>query len=140
MAAIGTDAGRLGLILGAIVNQDQLACPKTAGGLVGALASDIFDGVFDGKKSGTAVTYCGGKLTAIAGNAQSSDALSGLQQLTLSTRGFSFGGAGNALTLNGVDGGRGNRGCCDNRERAGGHSTAFGQHFRGHHALDECRA
>jgi hypothetical protein len=101
-AAIGTDAGRLGLILGAIVNQDQLACPKTAGGLMGALASDIFDGIFDGKKSGAAITYCGGKLTAIAGNAQSSDALSGLQQLALSTRGFSFGGTGNALTLNGV--------------------------------------
>jgi Galactose oxidase, central domain len=101
-AAIGTDAGRLGLILGAIVNQDQLACPKTTGGLVGALSSDIFDGIFDGKKSGAAISYCGGKLTAIAGNAQSSDALSGLQQLTLSTRGFSFGGTGNALTLNGV--------------------------------------
>jgi len=101
-AAIGTDAGRLGLILGAIVNQDQLLCPKTAGGLVGALSSDIFDGIFDGKKSGTAIAYCGGKLTAIAGNAQSSDALSGLQQLTLSTRAFAFGGNGNALTLNGV--------------------------------------
>jgi hypothetical protein len=58
--------------------------------------------VFDGKESGTPVAYCGGELWAIAGNAQSSDALAGLQQLMLSTRGFAFGGTDNALTMNGV--------------------------------------
>ena len=30
-AAIGTDSGRVGLILGAIVNEDQLACPALRG-------------------------------------------------------------------------------------------------------------
>jgi Galactose oxidase, central domain len=58
--------------------------------------------VFDGKEFGTPVPYCGGELWAIAGNAQSSDALSGLQQLTLSTSGFAFGGTNNALSFNGV--------------------------------------
>ncbi len=101
-AAIGTDSGRLGLILGAIVNEDQLACPSTPGGLVRALSSDISDGVFDGTISGTSVIYCGVPLAAIAGTAQFSDALSGLQGLTLATRGFIFGGTNNSLTLNGV--------------------------------------
>ena len=78
LAAAGTDAGRLGLILGAIVNEDQLACPSGAGGLVTALAADIFDGVFDGTKSGASISYCGANLAAIAGTAQFSDALSGL--------------------------------------------------------------
>jgi Galactose oxidase, central domain/Kelch motif len=101
-AAVGTDAGRLGLILGAIVNEDQLACPRAPGGLFGALSSDISDGVFDGKKFGKPVSYCGSKLAAIAGTAQSDDALAGLQQLTLATKGFTFGGTNNALALNGV--------------------------------------
>jgi hypothetical protein len=101
-AAIGTDSGRLGLILGAIVNEDQLACPSTPGGLVSALSSDISDGVFDGTISGTPVSYCGVPLAAIAGTAQFSDALSGLQGLTLATRGFTFGGTNNSLTLNSV--------------------------------------
>jgi hypothetical protein len=101
-AAVGTDARRLGLVLGAIVNQDQLACPSDPGELVAALTRDISDGVFDGKEFGTPVPYCSGELWAIAGNAQSSDALSGLQQLALSTRGFAFGGTNNALTLDGV--------------------------------------
>ncbi len=101
-AAAGTDAGRLGLILGAMVNEDQLACPSAPGGLVSALSSDISDGVFDGMNSGTQVSYCGGNLAAIAGTAQFSDALSGLQGLTLATSGFTFGGTNNALSLNGV--------------------------------------
>jgi hypothetical protein len=101
-AAVGTDAGRLGLILGAMINEDQLACASTPGGLVSALSSDISDGIFDGTISGTPVSYCGGTLYAIAGTAQFSDALSGLQELTLATSGFTFGGTNNMLSLNGV--------------------------------------
>ncbi|MGC1190409.1 MAG: kelch repeat-containing protein, partial [Candidatus Binatus sp.] len=101
-AAIGTDSGRVGLILGAIVNEDQLACPGTPGGLVGALSSDISDGIFDGTISGASVSYCGRSLAAIAGTAQFGDALSGLQGLTLATSGFAFGGTNNSLTLNSV--------------------------------------
>jgi hypothetical protein len=103
-AAIGTNAGRVGLILGALVNEDQLFCksPHVPGGLVAALASDIADGVFDGMNSGTPISYCGANLAAIAGTAQFSDALSGLQGLTLATRGFTYGGTSNVLTLNGV--------------------------------------
>ena len=109
MAAIGTDAGRLGLILGALVNEDELACPAYSvpafkrGGLVTALSTDISDGVFDGTQSGTPVSYCGGgNLYAIAGTAGFSDALSGLQQLALATRGFTYGGTNNELSLNAV--------------------------------------
>jgi hypothetical protein len=102
MAAMGTDSGRLGLILGALVNEDQRACPGAPGGLATALSSDISDGVFDGTKSGTGVSFCGGSLAAIAGTAQFSDALSGLEQLALATSGFTFGGTSNALGLNGV--------------------------------------
>jgi len=101
-AAAGTDAGRLGLIVGAMVNEDQLACASAPGGLVGALSSDISDGVFDGMNSGTPVSYCGGDLAAIAGTAQFGDALSGLQGLVIATSGFTFGGTNNALSLNGV--------------------------------------
>jgi hypothetical protein len=102
-AAIGTDAGRLGLILGALVNEDQLFCksPNVPGGLVAALASDISDGVFDGMNSGSAISYCGdNNLPAIAGTAQFGDALSGMQGLALGTSGFTFGGTNNSLTLN----------------------------------------
>ena len=101
-AAAGTDAGRLGLILGAMVNEDQLACASSPGGLVTALSIDISDGVFDGMSSGTPVSYCGGNLGAIAGTAQFSDALSGLQGLAIATSGFTFGGTNNELSLNGV--------------------------------------
>src|SRR5208282_2453080 len=100
--AVGTDSFRLGLILGAIVNEDQLACASNPGGLVTALSSDISDGVFDGTILGTPVSYCGGNLAAIAGTAQFSDALSGLQGLTLATSGFTYGGINNELSLNGV--------------------------------------
>ena len=104
-AAIGTDAGRVGLILGALVNEDQLFCksPNVPGGLVAALASDISDGVFDGMNSGTSINYCGDNiLPAIAGTAQFADALSGMQGLALGTSGFTFGGSNNSLTLNSV--------------------------------------
>ena len=101
-AAIGTDSGRLGLILGAFVNEDQLACAGSPGGLVSALSSDISDGVFDGTISGTPVSYCSSSLAAIAGTAEFSDALYGLQGLTLATRGFAFGGTNNSLTQNSV--------------------------------------
>ena len=101
--AIGTDAGRLGLILGGLVNEDELACPASPGALVTALSSDISDGIFDGMKSGSAISYCGSNLAAIAGTAQFSDALSGLQQFALATSGFTFGGINNELTANSVD-------------------------------------
>jgi hypothetical protein len=101
-AAVGSDAGRLGLILGALVSEDQLACASAPGGLVTALSGDIYDGVFDGTKSGATISYCSGNLTAIAGTAQFSDAVSGLHGLTLATSGFTFGGTNNALSLNGV--------------------------------------
>lgn len=97
----GTDAANLGLILGAIVNEDQYMCPATPGGLVTALASDIADGIFDGKgTSGSAVSYCGGDLPAIAGITDFQDALSGLNQLQNVTAGFAFGGTNNTLTTN----------------------------------------
>ena len=99
---VGTDAGKLGLILGALINQDESLCPAAPGGLVTALSKDISDGVFDGLDSGTAVPFCGGSLASIGGTSQFQDALSGLQQLGLVTRGFSFGGVGNALAANGV--------------------------------------
>ena len=51
---------------------------------------------------GKLVPYCGGSLEAIAGTSAFQDALSGVQQLQLITAGFVFGGAGNALTANGV--------------------------------------
>lgn len=66
-ATTGTDAANLGLILGAIINQDQHRCPAAPGGLVTALACDISDGVFDGKgPSGATVSYCSGNLPAQA--------------------------------------------------------------------------
>ena len=86
------------MILGALVNEDQLACASSPGGLVSVLSSDISDGVFDGTISGTPISYCGINLAAIAGTAQFSDALSGLQGLTLATEGFTYGGTNNALT------------------------------------------
>jgi hypothetical protein len=99
----GSDAANLGLILGAIVNEDQNLCPASPGGLVTALASDIADGSFNGKGSnGSAVGYCGEKLPAIAGITDFQDALSGLNQLQNVTAGFAFGGSGNSLTANGL--------------------------------------
>jgi len=99
----GTNAANLGLILGAIINEDQYMCPATPGGLVTALASDIADGVFDGKTTGgSAVSYCGGNLPAIAGITDFQDALSGLNQLQNVSGAFAFGGAGNTLTTNGL--------------------------------------
>jgi hypothetical protein len=101
-AGVGTDAGNLGLVLGAIINEDQYLCPSSPGGLVTALSADISDGVFDGMKAGTAVPYCGGNLAAIAGTAQFQDALSALRQLGFVIAPFIFGGTNNILTLNGL--------------------------------------
>jgi hypothetical protein len=102
-SGVGTDAGKLGLILGALINEDQLLCPSAPGGLALSLATDLIDGVFDGKAFGAAVPYCtGGTLTALAGTSDFQDALAGLYGLQLIARGFVFGGTNNALTLNGV--------------------------------------
>jgi hypothetical protein len=98
----GSDAANLGLILGAIINEDQYLCPGSPGSLVTALAADISDGVFDGKASGTPVSYCGDKLPAIAGTIDFEDAVSGLAQLQQVTQAFAFGGTGNILTANGL--------------------------------------
>ncbi|MGH7914170.1 MAG: hypothetical protein ACREPW_05920, partial [Candidatus Binataceae bacterium] len=91
-SGVGTDAGNLGLILGALVNEDQHLCPDAPGGLVFALAADISDGVFNGSKANAAVAYCGGKLPAIAGTSDFQDALSGVQQLQYVSPAFAFGG------------------------------------------------
>ncbi len=100
---IGTDAGKLGLVLGGLINEDQILCPSSPGGLVTALASDISDKVFDGKVFGVSVSYCGsGTLSAIAGTSDFMDALSAIQESTLVPRTFVFGGTGNVLTNNGV--------------------------------------
>jgi hypothetical protein len=102
MTGVGTDAGRLALILGALINEDQLACPGGTGGLVSALAADLADGTFDGQSFGNPVTYCGGSLPASAGTTQFGDALSGQQGLTMASRAFTFGGTNNLLATNGV--------------------------------------
>jgi hypothetical protein len=103
-SGVGTDAGNLGLILGAFINEDQLLCPSAPGGLALSLATDLIDGVFDGKAFGAPVSYCGSGnfLPAIAGTSDFQDALAGLYGLQLTTRGFVFGGPNNVLTLNGV--------------------------------------
>jgi hypothetical protein len=102
-AGVGTDAGNLGLILGALINEDQLLCPSAPGGLPLSLAEDLVDGVFDGKTFGAPIPYCGSAtLPAIAGTSDFQDALAGLYGLQLTTRGFVFGGTNNVLTLNGV--------------------------------------
>ncbi len=68
-----------------------------------ALASDISDGVFDGKgPSGATVSYCSGNLPALAGISDFQDALSGLNELQEVTAAFAFGGSGNILTTNGL--------------------------------------
>ena len=100
--AIGTDAGKIGLVLGALINEDQELCPGHPGGLVDALSADIADGAFDGMNFGTPVAYCGGNLEPIAGTSIFQDALSGVQQLQLVTAAFVFGGSGNVLTASGI--------------------------------------
>jgi hypothetical protein len=99
----GTDAANLGLIVGALINEDQALCPESPGGLVTALATDLADGAFDGKDAvGGSIDYCGGSLAAIAGTSIFQDALSGLQQLQMISQGFAFGGTNNSLTTNGL--------------------------------------
>jgi hypothetical protein len=101
VSGIGTDAGKLGLILGALINEDQHLCPGKPGELVTALALDIVSGVFNGRHDGLPVPYCGGELPAIAGTSDFQDALAGVQQLQYVSAGFAFGGlygpAGNIL-------------------------------------------
>ncbi|MGO9060125.1 MAG: kelch repeat-containing protein [Candidatus Binataceae bacterium] len=100
-SGLNTDAGNLGLVLGALINEDQALCPKQPGGLVTALAADIADGVYNGLNFGSAITYCSKqKLTALAGTIDFEDALSGTAQLANITRAFAFGGRGNILTAN----------------------------------------
>ncbi|HZY59841.1 MAG TPA: kelch repeat-containing protein [Candidatus Binataceae bacterium] len=101
-ATLGSDAGNLGLILGAIINEDQYLCPPAPGTLVTSLAGDIADGVFDGMNFGAPIGYCGGDLAPVAGIAAMEDALAGLGQFGFITQGFAFGGKGNALTQNGL--------------------------------------
>ncbi len=101
-AGVGTDSGRLGLILGTFINEDQSNCASSPGGLVTALAADYADGVFDGQSFGTPMSYCAGSLPASAGTTQFADALSGQQGLTMVPRAFTFGGTNNTLTNNGV--------------------------------------
>jgi hypothetical protein len=101
VAGIGTDAGKLGLILGALINEDQHLCLGSPGELVTALALDIVSGVFNGRYAGLPVPYCGGALPAIAGTSDFQDALAGVQQLQYVTSAFALGGlygpAGNIL-------------------------------------------
>jgi Kelch motif/Galactose oxidase, central domain len=92
VSGIGTDAGKLGLILGALINEDQHLCPGNPGELVTALALDIVSGVFNGRHDGLPVPYCGGELPAIAGTSDFRDALAGVQQLQYVSSGFAFGG------------------------------------------------
>ena len=66
---VGTDAGKLGLILGALINEDQHLCPGKPGGLIAALKADISDGHFDGRKAGVAVSYCGESCRRLQGPA-----------------------------------------------------------------------
>jgi N-acetylneuraminic acid mutarotase len=98
---LDSDAGKLGLILGALVTEDETHCPAPAtGGLVAALAADIGDNVFDGIDVNKAsVPYCGGNLPAIAGISIFDDALSGLEQLDLATEAFDFGDFGPPLNI-----------------------------------------
>ena len=101
-ATVGTDAGNLGLILGAMINEDQFLCPGGSGSLVNALSSDIGDGAFDGLSFGTPISYCGGLLFGAEGLSYFQDALSGLWQFEEVTRAFAFGATGNLLTANGL--------------------------------------
>ena len=92
ITGVGTDAGKLGLILGALINEDQHLCPGNPGELVIALALDISNGVFNGRYDGLPVPYCGGELPAIAGTSDFQDALAGVQRLQYVSSGFAFGG------------------------------------------------
>ena len=99
----GTNAANLGLVLGALINEDQTLCSASPGSLVTALATDLADGAFDGKDAnGNSIGYCGGSLAAIAGTSSFQDALSGLQQLQIVSAAFAFGGMDNLLTTNGL--------------------------------------
>jgi WD40 repeat protein len=93
VTGVGTDAGKLGLILGALINEDQHLCPAAPGGLVTALALDMANGRINGRWNGAPIPYCGGNLPPIAGTSEFQDALAGVQQLQYINAGFAFGGA-----------------------------------------------
>lgn len=100
-SGLNTNAGNLGLVLGALINEDQALCPDQPGGLVTALAADIADGIYNGLSFGSAITYCGKQeLSALPGITGFQDALSGVAQFANVTSGFAFGGKGNILTIN----------------------------------------
>jgi hypothetical protein len=103
-SAVGTDAGNLGLILGAIINEDQALCPDSPGALVGALAQDLHDGVFDGTDDGSSIVYCNQTLPVIAGTSQFIDSLLNIPQFTtgVTSAFISNGNPKNALVQNGV--------------------------------------
>jgi hypothetical protein len=104
LSGIGSDQGQLGLVLGALINEDQILCPSAPGGLFFALALDVSDGIFDGKVFTAPIPYCGSGnfLPATAGTALFEDALAGIYGSQHLPRAFTFGGTNNALTLNGV--------------------------------------
>ena len=65
-ADVSTDAGKLGLIVGALINEDENLCPGAPGALVTALSADIAKGDFNGRTQdlghGNPISYCGGNL------------------------------------------------------------------------------
>lgn len=73
-ASIGTDAFLIGLVLGSLDKCDS-AVPALRGNLFAALSADFSDGVFDGKKAGTAITV-GTGTSALSSTAGTSDFLS----------------------------------------------------------------
>jgi hypothetical protein len=91
-ADVNTDAAKLGLVIGALINEDQQLCPGTPGALVTALSADFADNQFNGRQGSNPVSYCGNPLPAIAGSADFIDALSGPFQSQLVGLAFAFGG------------------------------------------------
>ena len=101
-ATVGTDAGNLGLILGAMINEDQYLCPGGAGSpgqrpVIGYRRRRLRWPEFQHP-----ISYCGGLLFGAEGLSYFQDALSGLWQFQDVTRAFAFGATGNLLTANGL--------------------------------------
>jgi hypothetical protein len=80
----------LGMIVGALTEEGKLLHSTDPDALIEALAADIFDGKWDGKKGGTPVTLGGGTLPTTAGT---SDFLSDLA---------TYVGTGTTPTTNGI--------------------------------------
>jgi len=85
------------------VNEDELACTSGPGALVTALSNDISDGVFDGTRSGTPISYVPLTSRRVAGTHSSATPFQVCSNLAAATSGFTFGGINNELTMNGVD-------------------------------------